>query len=242
MIPIGDETSGRLRTPYVTFTLIALNILVFLYEIMLPDTRANPALTSFIYQWGAVPAFISDGQQLHGLFTSMFLHGGWMHLIGNMVFLFVFGDNVEDAMGHPRFLAFYLLCGLGAGMAQVLINPQSQIPLVGASGAISGVLGAYIVLFPHGRVRTLVFLGIFATVMLFPAWVMIGVWILLQVINGVLSLNVTAADSGGVAFWAHIGGFALGAVLVFIFRDPAAVARQRTLRQGNQAWSRVRLR
>ena len=238
MLPIGDEHNGRVRTPYVTYTLIAINVLVFLFQITLPDR----ALTEFIFRWGAIPNQISQGQDLYGLVSSMFLHGGWMHIIGNMLFLFVFGDNVEDAMGHVRFLIFYLLCGLAAGYAQVLINPASQIPLVGASGAISGVLGAYIVLFPRGRIRTLVFLGVFATVVLIPAWVQIGVWILLQLLNGFLALGVRTEETGGVAFWAHIGGFVVGALLVFLFKDQASVDRQRAARAGGRAWERVSLR
>lgn len=242
MLPIGDEHNGRVRTPYVTYVLIAINVLVFLYQLTLPDSRSNPALTNFIYDWGAIPSRIMQGQDLYGLITSMFLHGGWLHIIGNMLFLFVFGDNVEDAMGHARFLIFYLLCGLAAGGAQVLIDPSSQIPLVGASGAISGVLGAYIVLFPHGRIRTLIFLGYFVTVMLIPAWVQIGVWILLQVFNGFLSLGVQTEETGGVAFWAHVGGFVAGAALVFLFKDQSSVDRQRAARSGGRAWERVSLR
>lgn len=242
MLPIGDEHNGRVRTPYVTYTLIAINVLVFVYQVLLPDTRANPALTEFIYRWAAIPSQISQGQDLYGLVSSMFLHGGWMHIIGNMLFLHVFGDNVEDAMGHARYLVFYLLCGLAAGMAQVLFDPTSQIPLVGASGAISGLLGAYIVLFPHGRIRSLIFLGYFVTVMLIPAWVQIGVWIVLQLVNGFLSLGVQTEETGGIAFWAHIGGFVVGAVLVLLFKDQGAVDRQRAARAGGRAWERVSLR
>ncbi len=238
MLPIGDEHNGRVRTPYVTYVLLAINVVVFLYQITLPDL----ALREFIFRWGAIPVQISQGQDLYGLVSSMFLHGGWMHIIGNMLFLFVFGDNVEDAMGHVRFLIFYLICGLAAGGAQVLINPASEIPLVGASGAISGVLGAYIVLFPHGRIRTLIFLGYFVTVMLIPAWVQIGVWIVLQIFNGFLSLGVRTEETGGVAFWAHVGGFVAGAVLVFLFKDQSSVDRQRSARSGSRAWERVSLR
>jgi membrane associated rhomboid family serine protease len=238
VLPIGDEHNGRVRTPFVTYVLIALNILIFLFQITLPD----PALREFIFRWGAIPAQISQGQDLYGLLSSMFLHGGWMHIIGNMLFLYVFGDNVEDAMGHARFLVFYLLCGLAAGGAQVWIDSTSQIPLVGASGAISGVLGAYIVLFPHGRIRTLIFLGYFVTVMLIPAWVQIGVWIVLQLLNGFLSLGVRTEETGGVAFWAHVGGFVAGAALVFLFKDQSSVDRQRAARSGSRAWERVSLR
>ncbi len=239
MFPIGDEHNGRVLTPVVNFTLIAINVLVFLYQLTLPDTRFDPALQEFIFRWGAVPVEISNGQDLFALLTSMFLHGGWLHIIGNMLFLWVFGDNVEDTMGHTRYLLFYLLTGFAAGLAQVLLDPNSQIPLVGASGAISGVLGAYIVLFPHGKIRTLVFLGFFVTVVLIPAWVQIGLWALLQFFNGFASLGVQTEESGGVAYWAHIGGFVAGALLVWLFKDQQAVDRQRAARLGNQAWQRV---
>jgi membrane associated rhomboid family serine protease len=222
----------------VTYALVAINVLIFLYEFILPDRQ----LTEFLYQWGAIPAEISNRDQLITLFSSMFLHGGWLHLGGNMLFLYVFGDNIEDTMGHVRFLVFYLVCGLGAALAQVLFNPASQIPLIGASGAIAGVLGAYIVLFPHGRIRTLFFIGYFGFVRLIPAWVMLGYWLVLQFISGFMAFDVRAQDTGGVAFWAHIGGFLLGAALVFLFRDRSAVARQRAARTGNQDWQRVNLR
>ncbi len=235
MFPIGDEHNGRLLTPYVNYTLIAINIIVFLYQLLLPE----PELLEFIFRWGAIPAEISQGQDLFGLVSSMFLHGGWLHIAGNMLFLWVFGDNVEDTMGHVSYLLFYLLTGLAAGLAQVVIDSGSQIPLVGASGAISGVLGAYIMLFPHGRIRTLVFLGFFITVVLIPAWVQIGLWIVLQFFNGFASLGVRTEEGGGVAYWAHIGGFIAGAALVWLFRDQDAVDRQRAARAGNQSWQRV---
>jgi len=237
VFPIGDEHNGRLLTPYVNYTLIAINIVVFLYQLLLPE----PRLLEFIFRWGAIPAEISQGQDLFGLVSSMFLHGGWLHIAGNMLFLWVFGDNVEDTMGHVSYLLFYLLTGLAAGLAQVVIDSGSQIPLVGASGAISGVLGAYIMLFPHGRIRTLVFLGFFITVVLIPAWVQIGLWIVLQFFNGFASLGVRTEESGGVAYWAHIGGFIAGAALVWLFRDQDAVDRQRAARAGNQSWQRVGL-
>jgi len=235
VFPIGDEHNGRLLTPYVNYTLIAINIVVFLYQLLLPE----PELLEFIFRWGAIPAEISQGQDLFGLVSSMFLHGGWLHIAGNMLFLWVFGDNVEDTMGHVSYLLFYLLTGLAAGLAQVVIDSGSQIPLVGASGAISGVLGAYIMLFPHGRIRTLVFLGFFITVVLIPAWVQIGLWIVLQFFNGFASLGVRTEEGGGVAYWAHIGGFIAGMGLVWLFRDKDAVDRQRAARAGNQSWQRV---
>jgi len=237
VFPIGDEHNGRLLTPYVNYTLIAVNIVVFLYQLLLPE----PELLEFIFRWGAIPAEISQGQDLFGLVSSMFLHGGWLHIAGNMLFLWVFGDNVEDTMGHVSYLLFYLLTGLAAGLAQVVIDSGSEIPLVGASGAISGVLGAYIMLFPHGRIRTLIFLGFFVTVVLIPAWVQIGLWIVLQFFNGFASLGVRTEESGGVAYWAHIGGFIAGMGLVWLFRDKDAVDRQRAARSGNQSWQRMSL-
>jgi membrane associated rhomboid family serine protease len=154
----------------------------------------------------------------------MFLHGGWFHLIGNMWFLWVFGNNVEDSMGRVRYLVFYLLCGLAAAASQTLVNPGSAIPMVGASGAISGVMGAYIVLYPRVRVHMLVFLGIFITRIVVPAYLMLGYWFLLQIIGGGL-----ASGEGGVAFWAHAGGFVTGALLIYVFRDPELVTRHRAL-------------
>ncbi|HTG50751.1 MAG TPA: rhomboid family intramembrane serine protease, partial [Gemmatimonadales bacterium] len=158
--------------------------------------------------------------------SSMFLHGGWLHLIGNMWFLWLFGNNVEDSMGHGRYLVFYLLCGLAAASAQTLVNPNSAIPMVGASGAISGVMGAYIVLYPRVRIHMLIFLGFFITRAVVPAYVMLGYWLLLQIVGGLPAL---AEESGGVAFWAHAGGFLAGAVLVLVFRDEDLVARHRAL-------------
>jgi membrane associated rhomboid family serine protease len=156
--------------------------------------------------------------------SSMFLHGGWFHLIGNMWFLWVFGNNVEDSMGHARYLFFYVVCGLAAAAAQTLVNPASAIPMVGASGAISGVMGAYVVLYPKVRVHMLVILGIFITRIVVPAYLMLGYWFLLQLVGGGLS-----GEEGGVAFWAHAGGFVAGAVLIAFFRDPELVAKHRAI-------------
>jgi membrane associated rhomboid family serine protease len=229
MIPIGDENAGNIIKPYVNLTLIGICVVVFLYEVFLPQAR----LEELIFQYGAIPAEITHGQNLVSLLTSMFLHGGWWHLIGNMLFLFVFGDNIEDAMGHFSYLLFYLLCGILAALAQVLLDPNSPIPIVGASGAISGVMGAYIVLFPHGRIRTLIGWWL---IILVPAWVMIGVWFALQLFGG---FAVLGSQEGGIAFWAHVGGFVAGAVLVWLFRDRDAVARQNAVRETHQAWERA---
>jgi membrane associated rhomboid family serine protease len=157
--------------------------------------------------------------------TSMFLHGGWFHLIGNMWFLWVFGNNVEDSMGHVRFLAFYLLCGVAAAATQTFMNPSSPIPMVGASGAISGVMGAYIVLYPRVRVHMLVFLGIFITRIVVPAYLMLGYWFVLQLLGG----GLASEEGGGVAFWAHAGGFLAGAILIHVFRDPELVEKHRAM-------------
>jgi len=243
LLPIGDEPNGRHLTPVVNYTLIAINILVFLYQLTLSDAASDSALTRFIFRWGAVPDEIAHGHDLFALLTSMFLHGGWLHVAGNMLFLWVFGDNVEDAMGHARYLLFYLLCGLVAGLAQVAIEPSSLTPLVGASGAIAGVLGAYILLFPRGKIRTLVFLGYFVTIVMIPAWMQIGLWIVLQFFNGFASFGVKTGETGGVAYFAHIGGFLAGAVLIWLFRDRDAVARQRDARaaSGTRPFQRIGL-
>lgn len=218
MMPLGDDNSGRRTLPVVTYVLIAINALVFvLFEL------PNPNLDAFIQQWGTVPAEIMAGRGLLTLITSMFLHGGWAHLGGNMLFLWIFGDNVEDAFGHALYIVFYLVCGLVASMAQVLLNTSSTIPGVGASGAISGVLAAYIVMFGSNRVRVL--MGGFVTSV--PAYVMIGLWIVLQFVNGFASIANTA-QTDGVAYGAHVGGFIAGLILTFVLRgfarQPAAGA------------------
>ena len=229
MFPIGDENAGTSIKPIVNWTLIGLCILVFVYEWLLPPGQ----LEAFFFQFGVIPAEITRFQDVYTLVTSLFLHGGLAHIFGNMVFLLVFGDNIEDAMGHVSYLLFYLLCGIAAALTQVLLSSTSTIPLIGASGAISGVMGAYIVLFPHGRVRTLVFYQI----ILVPAWIMIGIWFALQLWSGFASLGDQA--DGGVAFWAHVGGLVAGAVLVFLFRDKDAVARQNAVRDQHRTWGRV---
>ena len=215
MIPIGDDNTYRRTVPVVTYGLIALNVLVFLVELNQLDTD------NFLFQWGAVPVRISHGQALETLLTSMFLHAGWWHLLGNMLFLFVFGDNVEDAFGHVRYLLFYLVSGVLAGFGQVLLAPDASLPGVGASGAISGVLAAYLIMFGTNPVRVL--LGFFPLVV--PAYVMIGVWVVLQFLNGLASVAETA-QSGGVAYGAHIGGFVGGVVLTLVLR-PSSTRRPR---------------
>jgi membrane associated rhomboid family serine protease len=173
---------------------------------------------------------LSGGATWYTPLTSMFMHGGWLHLIGNMWFLWVFGNNIEDSMGHFRFLIFYLLCGLLAAGTQVVVQPSSAIPMVGASGAISAVMGAYIVLYPRVKVHMLIFLGIFVTTIKVPAVYMLGYWFFLQIIGGIPAL---ASESGGVAFWAHAGGFIAGAILIFLFKDRELLAqRDRALSYG----------
>jgi len=207
MLPIGDDNSGRMRPPVITMALIVINVLVFLLELVQPD------IEGFLRQWGTIPAQIMAGQGFITLLTSMFLHGGWLHLLSNMLFLWIFGDNVEDAFGHGLYLGFYLLCGVAASLAQVLLTPASTLPGVGASGAISGILGAYIIMFGSNRVRVLLWGGITQV----PAFLMIGLWIVIQFVNGFASLAQTQ-QTGGVAYGAHIGGFIAGLVLTFVLR------------------------
>ena len=210
MIPLRDVIPSR-TTPYITVTIIVVNALVFVFELRLPLTdRAR-----FIEVYGIVPASVAS----LSLLTSMFLHGGWLHFLGNMLYLWIFGDNVEDRVGHGRFIVFYLTCGLAATLAQVVSNPTSVVPIVGASGAIAGVMGAYFVLFPRSRVLTLLPLFIFWELIEVPAILFLGFWFLLQLLSGVGSVGA-GQDVSGIAFWAHIAGFATGAVAIFFFRRP----------------------
>jgi len=206
MLPIGDDDSGRRTVPLVTYALIILNVLFFLVEMSSGD--------AFIMKWAFVPSrFLANPvAEFPTLFTSMFMHAGWIHLGGNMLYLWIFGDNVEDRFGHLKYLIFYLLCGLAATFAQMAFNPGSAVPNLGASGAIAGVLGAYILMFPQGTVRVMQGQRIVQV----PALIMIGLWIVLQLFSGFGSL--AAADTGGVAYMAHIGGFAAGFALAFLFR------------------------
>jgi len=214
MIPIRDINPTR-RFPVVTVALIVLNVAVFAFELLLPS---QSMLDSFAFTWGLVPALLTqfDPFAFVTIFTSMFIHAGPMHLASNMLYLWIFGDNIEWAMGSVRFVLFYLLCGVGAALGQVFVGPNSTIPMVGASGAISGVLGAYLLLYPRAEVETLVFLGYFVRLIRLPALVVLGMWILLQLSSGFLSLGMEA--TGGVAFFAHIGGFLTGLVLVGLLR------------------------
>ena len=216
MIPLRDDNPTVLW-PVVTIALIAANTAVFFYELSLEPRL----LETFIYQMGMVPASIIQAHipGTGGYFTvltSMFLHGGWMHIIGNMLYLWIFGNNIEDSMGHLRFIIFYLFAGLAAAAAHLALNAASTIPTIGASGAVSGVLGAYLVLFPHARIQTLITLGFFIRIVYLPAWVLLIFWIGLQLLNQA----VAPLDSvgGGVAYAAHIGGFVAGIALIFLFR------------------------
>jgi len=214
MLPLRDNIPTR-RFPVVTVAIIILNVLVFLLELLL---QAGGSLGEFFMNWGVVPYELTQQFGLHALvtlFTSLFVHGGFMHILGNMLYLWIFGNNVEDLMGRWKFTIFYLLCGVLAGLAQVAAGPRSEIPAIGASGAIAGVLGAYLVLFPRARVATLVFLGIFVRIANLPAVLVLGFWFVLQLLNGVLS--VATFESGGVAWFAHIGGFVAGMLLVWLF-------------------------
>src|SRR5438552_570190 len=205
MFPIGDDNSGRRSVPVVTYALILINVLFFLVELSGGD--------SFIHQWSLVPRRLvaNPTGDFPTVFTSMFMHAGWLHLLGNMLYLWIFGDNVEDAFGHVKFLVFYLLCGIAATFAQLVFSMNSSVPNLGASGAIAGVLGSYILLFPRGQVRVLMGRGIIPL----PALVVIGFWIVLQLVSGIGSISNTA-ETGGVAYMAHIGGFLAGVVLTFV--------------------------
>ena len=206
MFPLRDHNPSQ-RTPYVTYALIAANVLVFASYAMLFNDPARLAV--FFDTWGLVP--IAAWDRPHGFLTSMFLHGGIMHLGGNMLFLWIFGDNMEDEMGHFGFLGFYVASGLGAAFAQLLADPGSSVPMVGASGAIAGVMGGYLLMFPKARVDILLILIIIFKVFPVPAWVMLGLWFALQIFGGL----GTPTDQGGVAYWAHAGGFAMGILFTF---------------------------
>jgi membrane associated rhomboid family serine protease len=210
MIPLRDVIPSR-TTPYITVTIIVLNLAAWLFELSLP----SDVLPLFLQAYGVVPA------RLHAVtfVTSMFLHGGWMHVIGNMWYLWIFGDNVEDRVGHGRFIVFYLLCGIAAVLGQVLIAPDSTLPTIGASGAIAGIMGAYLVLYPRSRVLTLIPLVIFWEVIEVPAIVLLGIWFLMQLFSAGTIAVTASTGGGGVAFMAHVAGFLCGAGGIFLFRQ-----------------------
>jgi len=241
MFPLRDD-NPTLRTSVTTFALIAVNVACW---VLVQGLGAEPKLAASVCQLGLIPGQllgtvpvgttvplgpgaacqIEGSPQWATLVTSMFMHGGRLHLIGNMWFLAVFGDNVEDSMGRGRFLAFYLLCGLAAALAEVLVQARSALPMVGASGAIGGVMGAYAILYPRARVHMLLIIVVFITRIVVPAWFVLGYWFLIQLVSGFGSIGLGAG--GGTAFWAHAGGFLAGVTLVFLFRDPELVAAHR---------------
>ena len=249
MFPIRDDNPHFL-TPYATYGIIALNVIGWVF---LQGLGMEPALSSSVCGLGLIPGellqtvpagtrfqvspnsvcVLGDTSAWYTVITSMFMHGGWFHIIGNMWFLWIFGNNVEDSMGSFRFVVFYLLCGLLAAALQTATNPDSAIPMVGASGAIGGVMGAYILLYPRVHVHMLFFFGFYVTTFAVPAVLMLGYWLLIQVIGG---LGTLGAQGGGVAFWAHIGGFVGGAALIFLFRNPQLLKRH-----PYYGWSRRKL-
>ena len=241
MFPYRDENKTQ-HPAIVTGIIIALNVVAWIF---IQGAGSTFAVARSVCEFGLIPGeltlsvapgtgfsmgenlvcVIDPGRQAVNVFTSMFLHGSWLHLLGNMWFLWIFGNNIEDSMGHLRFVAFYLICGLAAAMAQVMANPNSTIPMVGASGAISGVMGAYLMLFPRVRVYAFIFLGFFFTSVGMPAWVMLGYWFLIQLFSGLVSFG---HEGGGVAFWAHAGGFIAGVALIKLFtRSDYLAAHQR---------------
>lgn len=220
MFPLRD-TQPSYSKPIVTVALIVINILVFLFEFSLDDYSKN----AFIGTFGLVP----DRFHFANVLTSMFLHGGWMHVLGNMWFLWIFGDNIEDILGHGKYLLFYLLCGVGAAMTQVYFSPDSRVPMVGASGAIAGVMGAYMVKFPYSRISTLIFLAFFITTVEVPAWVMLIYWFFIQLISGVGSVGYSQVSQGGTAFLAHVGGFVAGIGLIYLMRPKERYSRRKDL-------------
>lgn len=258
MFPIRDD-NPQVLVPYATFGIIAVNVAAWIF---VQGFGSEPMLSSSVCRLGLIPgellgafpagtriqlgpaSFCELGATSvwHTVISSMFMHGGWFHIIGNMWFLWIFGDNVEDSMGHGRFVVFYLLCGIAAAALQVATNVESPIPMVGASGAIGGVMGAYVLLYPRVHVHLLLVFGFYVTTIAVPAFFMLGYWFLVQVISGVSSLG---GSGGGVAFWAHIGGFAAGAILVLLFRNPELLRRHpfygwKKRKAPSRSWHRIK--
>lgn len=252
MFPLRDD-NPQFLTPYATYGIVIINVAAWVF---LQGLGREPGLSGSVCSFGLIPGELlqlsSSNPSLcvigdsswYTTITSMFMHGSWMHILGNMWFLWIFGNNVEDAMGPVRFVAFYLLCGLAAAAAQIAADPSSPIPMVGASGAIGGVMGAYILLYPRVRVHMLFILVIYVTTFAVPAWLMLGYWFLVQTLGGLASQG---SQGGGVAFWAHIGGFAAGIAFIYVFRDKQLLDRHpyHGWTQKNTAgrnWQRVRRR
>jgi membrane associated rhomboid family serine protease len=234
MIPYKDNIPSRKR-PFITWGLIGINVIVFLFELM-----EGPNLDQVFYQFGMVPAYVTAGTygpryEVVPFLTSMFMHAGWLHIAGNMLYLWIFGDNVEDRMGHVLYLFFYLASGVGASLLHLATDPTSMVPTVGASGAIAGVMGAYLVLYPKARVRSVVIFFYLIRIMEIPAIIFLGFWFVLQLFSGLGSLGAT--ESGGVAFWAHVGGFIVGIVCGFFAR---VLTKDRTMEvigpDGRSVW------
>ncbi len=221
MIPLRDSQRSY-STPYVTVALIVANVLIFLFEIFLDPFSRNHLILTF----GLVP----DRFHFVALFTSMFLHGGWLHILGNVWFLWIFGDNVEDVLGHAKYLFFYLFCGAAAGLIHVAFEPASRIPTVGASGAIAGVMGAYLVKFPRARILTLVPIFVFFTTIEVPAVLMLLYWFAIQFVSGIGSIGYSHLSQGGVAWFAHIGGFVAGMILITFLHTRRPYRRRSDLR------------
>lgn len=238
MIPIKDDIPSK-SYPIVNITLIVINVIVFLFELSLGDN-----LESFIKAFAVIPAkyfysgiryedgtvvLFSMSERIIPLFSSMFLHGGWLHLFSNMLYLWIFGDNVEDRMGHFRYILFYILCGLVAAGTHIITNPESEIPTIGASGAIAGVLGAYLVLYPFARVVVVIPILFFWDIIKLPALVVLGFWFIIQIFQGTLALAIQTTATGGVAWWAHIGGFVAGLFFINIFKKKSRKPTYRDL-------------
>ena len=233
MIPIHDD-QPRFSTPCVTYFLIVLNTVIFLFEWFI-GLQNERALNAIIFEFGVVPRVVtgaltgSPHVSLAGAFipmlTSMFLHGGWLHIIGNMWVLWIFGDNIEDYLGHFLYLVFYLVCGIAASFTHVLLNLSSRVPSIGASGAIAGIMGAYFLLYPRAKVLTLVPLIIFFTFWWLPAWIVLGYWFLVQFFSGTSTAIAYSSQNSGIAFWAHVGGFVAGLVLIKLL--PERTGRRR---------------
>jgi membrane associated rhomboid family serine protease len=238
VIPYSDPSEPDRIFPWVNLGLIAANFLAFFYELSIGSQSQN-SLNRFISAHGVVPCeFTNHCAQYYypgtphpfywSLLTSMFMHVSWLHILGNMIYLFVFGDNIENSMGHVRYLIFFVVCGLGASGLEILTAVGSAVPGLGASGAIAGVLGAYLMLYPTSLVGTLIPITFIFIPIRLPAWVLIGFWFVLQFSDGLITLSSRSVNGGGVAYWAHVGGFATGAVLIWLFRQPNRVGRMRT--------------